>query len=281
MDSKNLVNNDQNPFYHYQEQTPYNTISGSFDIIPATKLEEMIEPECSSSANKYPVGFRFRPTDEELINYLKEKIMNKPIRVDQEINIANIYQYNPQELAEMFGSSGDNVWYFFTPRDRKYPNGIRPNRAAGTGYWKATGGDKHIRNNHNQIIGSRKALVFYEGKPSKDSRNDKTNWLMQEYTVGQSSRRKTDAKDMRLDDWVLCKIYLKATKSNKKQSEINPVDQQYDSISMQNVVMISTTNNDHYDQVLDSWALGDNLEPCNLDDICNFSFPEYNGGRIT
>jgi len=30
---------------------------------------------------------------------------------------------------------GEKEWYFFTPR---------PNRAAGTGYWKATGADKPI-----------------------------------------------------------------------------------------------------------------------------------------
>ncbi|CAL5370986.1 unnamed protein product [Camellia sinensis] len=35
--------------------------------------------------------------------------------------------YKPYEEKE---------WYFFTPRDRKYKNGKRPNRAASDGYWK-------------------------------------------------------------------------------------------------------------------------------------------------
>ncbi|KAG8390206.1 hypothetical protein BUALT_Bualt01G0059400 [Buddleja alternifolia] len=122
------------------------------------------------------------------------------------------------------GIKGD-VWYFFKSRVRKYPNGSRPNRAAGTGYWKVTGADKHIFNNHGKTIGSGKALVFCEGKSSKDSRSTMSNWIMHEYTVlNQPSRNKRNADDMRLDDWVLCRIYFRTSKSNKNLLEC-PVDQ--------------------------------------------------------
>ncbi len=70
---------------------------------------------------------------------------------------------------------GEKEWYFFSPRDRKYPNGARPNRAATSGYWKATGTDKPIlTSNGAQKVGVKKALVFYGGKPPKGI---KTNWI--------------------------------------------------------------------------------------------------------
>lgn len=73
---------------------------------------------------------------------------------------------------------GEQEWYFFSPRDRKYPNGARPNRAATSGYWKATGTDKPVLSTGNEKVGVKKALVFYGGKPP---RGVKTNWIMHEY----------------------------------------------------------------------------------------------------
>lgn len=80
---------------------------------------------------------------------------------------------------------GDQEWYFFSPRDRKYPNGARPNRAAISGYWKATGTDKPIlTSDGNHRVGVKKALVFYGGKPPKGV---KTNWIMHEYRLADNS----------------------------------------------------------------------------------------------
>lgn len=77
---------------------------------------------------------------------------------------------------------GESEWYFFSPRDRKYPNGARPNRAAVSGYWKATGTDKVIYS-RSKFVGVKKALVFYKGKPPKGI---KTDWIMHEYRLNES-----------------------------------------------------------------------------------------------
>ncbi|KAL0418500.1 UNVERIFIED_CONTAM: NAC domain-containing protein 18 [Sesamum radiatum] len=175
----------------------------------------------------YPPGFHFMPSDAELIlEYLKKRIQNLPIPIS-EICEVNLYQYNPQHLAAMYPQLGQTGWYFFTPRDRKYPNGSRPNRAAGTGYWKATGADKDVYRDDGKKVGSRKALVFYEGRPPKGK---KTDWIMHEYRVkDQPPRHKRDANDMRLDDWVLCRIHEKLARTAKKnvqQQRNSPQDDQ-------------------------------------------------------
>jgi len=74
--------------------------------------------------------------------------------------------------------------YFFSTREAKYPNGNRSNRATGSGYWKATGIDKRVVTSRgNQIVGLKKTLVFYKGKPPHGSRTD---WIMHEYRLSSS-----------------------------------------------------------------------------------------------
>ncbi|KAF8027463.1 hypothetical protein BT93_E0384 [Corymbia citriodora subsp. variegata] len=150
-----------------------------------------------------PAGFRFHPTDDELVNhYLIRKCSSLPISVPIIAEI-DLYKVDPWDLPEM-AMYGEKEWYFFSPRDRKYPNGSRPNRAAGTGYWKATGADKPI--GRPKTLGIKKALVFYAGKAP---RGVKTNWIMHEYRLANVDRSAGKKKNSRLDDWVLCRIYNK------------------------------------------------------------------------
>ena len=93
----------------------------------------------------------------------------------------------------------ENEWYFFTPLDRKYPNGVRPNRATVSGYWKATGTDKAIHSG-SKYVGVKKALVFYKGRPPKGT---KTDWIMQEYRLNDSNKQasKQNGSSMRVSSF--------------------------------------------------------------------------------
>ncbi|KAH0460094.1 hypothetical protein IEQ34_010757 [Dendrobium chrysotoxum] len=154
-----------------------------------------------------PPGFRFHPTEEELVGYyLTRKISSQ--RIDIEI-IADIdlYKIEPWELQDRckFGYEEQNEWYFFSHKDRKYPSGTRTNRATASGFWKATGRDKAIVSK-SKVIGMRKTLVFYEGRAPNGRKSD---WIMHEYRLHSS--------------WVVCRAFKKQS-PNQRQcfSTYNP-----------------------------------------------------------
>ncbi|WZZ10468.1 hypothetical protein YC2023_096389 [Brassica napus] len=106
-------------------------------------MEKMVDP--------HPVGFRFHPTEEEIIGYyLREK---------------NMDSFDPWELPSHSSSiRKDDVWYFFARKDNKYVHtkkkvkttniteeplfskkedkynrGGRQSRKKSSGFWKKTG----------------------------------------------------------------------------------------------------------------------------------------------
>ncbi|CAN6350982.1 unnamed protein product [Urochloa humidicola] len=124
-------------------------------------------------------GFRFHPTEEELIEfYLRRKVEGKRFNVEL-IAFLDLYRFDPWELPAM-AVMGGKEWFFYVPRDRKYRNGDRPNRVTASGYWKATGADRMIRGESNRPIGLKKTLVFYSGKAPKGVRS---SWIMNEYRL--------------------------------------------------------------------------------------------------
>nr|GMC48565.1 NAC domain-containing protein 35 [Ipomoea batatas] len=124
-------------------------------------------------------GFRFHPTEEELVEfYLRRKVEGKPFNVEL-ITFLDLYRYDPWELPAL-AAIGEKEWFFYVPRDRKYRNGDRPNRVTTSGYWKATGADRMIRSENFRSIGLKKTLVFYTGKAPKGIR---TSWIMNEYRL--------------------------------------------------------------------------------------------------
>ncbi|XP_048574925.1 NAC domain-containing protein 26-like [Triticum urartu] len=126
-----------------------------------------------------PSGFRFHPTDEEIItSYLVPKVL-KPTFTTIAIAEVDLNKNDPYELPEK-AKMGEKEWYFYCQKDRKYPTGIQTNRATKAGYWKATGKDKEIFHPLPTLIGMKKTLVFYKGRAP---RGEKTNWVMHEYRL--------------------------------------------------------------------------------------------------
>ncbi|KAI4296129.1 hypothetical protein L6164_036113 [Bauhinia variegata] len=143
-------------------------------------------------------GFRFHPTEEELVEfYLRRKVEGKRFNVEL-ITFLDLYRYDPWELPAL-AAIGEKEWYFYVPRDRKYRNGDRPNRVTTSGYWKATGADRMIKTENFRSIGLKKTLVFYSGKAPKGIR---TSWIMNEYRLPQHETERYQKAEI-----SLCRVY--------------------------------------------------------------------------
>lgn len=156
-----------------------------------------------------PPGFRFHPTDEELItHYLSHKVLDSHFcaRAIGEVDLNKVEPWELPWRAKM----GEGEWYFFCLRDRKYPTGLRTNRATEAGYWKATGKDKEIYRG-KALVGMKKTLVFYKGRAP---RGEKTNWVMHEYRLEGKFSIHNLPKPSK-NEWVVSRIFEKSSGGKK------------------------------------------------------------------
>ncbi|KAG2240275.1 hypothetical protein Bca52824_090918 [Brassica carinata] len=137
---------------------------------------------------RLPPGFRFHPTDEELVvQYLKRKVLSSPLPA------SIMSRADPWDLP----GNLEKERYFFSTREAKYKMET------------ATGIDKRVVTSRgNQIVGLKKTLVFYKGKPPHGSRTD---WIMHEYRLSSSPPSSMGPTQ----NWVLCRIFLKKRAGDK------------------------------------------------------------------
>eukprot|EP00262_Sarcandra_glabra_P016234 TRINITY_DN5231_c0_g1_i1.p1 TRINITY_DN5231_c0_g1~~TRINITY_DN5231_c0_g1_i1.p1 ORF type:complete len:707 (+),score=99.46 TRINITY_DN5231_c0_g1_i1:78-2198(+) len=162
------------------------------------------------SLTSLPVGVRFSPTDEELVNHYllgKMKGRESEVKAIKEVDVCKFEPWDlPDRAEKSVTRSNDSEWFFFSPRDRKYPTGNRSNRATKEGYWKATGKDRTIKQ-RKKPIGTKKTLVFHKGRAPDGER---TPWIMHEYQThgGQGS-------------YVLCRLFYRPDELNASSNSDN------------------------------------------------------------
>ncbi|XP_010425846.1 PREDICTED: NAC domain-containing protein 60-like isoform X1 [Camelina sativa] len=137
-------------------------------------------------------GFKFSPTDIELISYYLKRKMDGLERSVEIIPEVEIYNFEPWDLPDKSIVKSDSEWFFFCARGKKYPHGSQNRRATRMGYWKATGKERNVKSG-SEVIGTKRTLVFHIGRAPKGGR---TEWIMHEYCmIGVS-----------LDALVICRL---------------------------------------------------------------------------
>ncbi|XP_038891306.1 protein FEZ-like [Benincasa hispida] len=227
------------------------------------KVEEVMLP-----------GFRFHPTDEELVGfYLKRKIQQRPLLIEL-IKQIDIYKYDPWDLPKL-GGSGEKEWYFYCPRDRKYRNSARPNRVTGAGFWKATGTDRPIYSSDGtKCIGLKKSLVFYKGRAAKGV---KTDWMMHEFRLPSlndppPTKRLIDKTITPNDSWAICRIFKKTNSTAQRALSLSSNNMIPPLLSETNT---SDDNHNAYNNFPTKFPNLPSFETHQYSSISNISYPNF------
>jgi hypothetical protein len=172
-------------------------------------------------------GFRFHPTEEELLEfYLKQQVMasgrtnsSKKQQISFDIiPTVHLYRHDPWDLPALAAITSEREWYFFVPRDGargKVHGGGRPSRTTERGFWKATGSDRAVRcaADPKRLVGLKKTLVYYQGRAPRGA---KTDWVMNEYRLPEV----VDGKAEPQQEVVLCKVYRKAVSLKELEQRV-------------------------------------------------------------
>ncbi|KAE8661660.1 hypothetical protein F3Y22_tig00113725pilonHSYRG01689 [Hibiscus syriacus] len=160
---------------------------------------------------KMPIGFRFHPTDEELVvHYLKRKALSLPLPASI-ISDLDVLQTDPWSLPGELNEKR----YFFSSRYGDESNKKRK-RVAGCGYWKPIGKEKSIlASGTNQVVGLKKALVFCQRKRSN---NTNTRWFLHQYRLVRSLATfdPNSTQTELVGDWSVFRVFHRKSKAKKQ-----------------------------------------------------------------
>ncbi|XP_021822620.1 NAC domain-containing protein 76-like isoform X2 [Prunus avium] len=200
--------------------------------------------------------FRFRPSDEKMVNLLWKKINGKDYQVMPEINYKpwdlpdnesillflrflkqlrqgkasiipeiDFYKHEPWDLAGaglMFPDSPyqARTWFCFSRPDYKYVDSPRRSRLTEKGFWKITGQPREVKSRQlsNSLTCKKKTLTFHLGRPKKSSN---TGWVKQEYYLTPTD---PGSNPNQLSGLVLYRVKYKSAdyeSDNKKRQDVS------------------------------------------------------------
>ncbi|CAI5467570.1 unnamed protein product [Closterium sp. Yama58-4] len=169
-----------------------------------------------------PVGYRFRPSEEELVfSYLLNRTSGQAYAARPLLQLpeVNVLRCDPSSLPS--DACFDGEWFFYY---RPSQHGSKKERSVKcgetvVGFWKSTGNDHAVRlgrskssssNGHASqkalpdggVTGMKKKLVYYSKSGPSDHKGSKTDWIMDEYRLEAEAGSELAAL-------VLCRVFIK------------------------------------------------------------------------
>ncbi|KAF6984921.1 hypothetical protein CFC21_002865 [Triticum aestivum] len=176
-----------------------------------------------------PPGYRFYPTEEELVRfYLRHKLDgSRRADIERVIPVADVCSLDPWQLPEVHRgacASHGEPWFYFCARQDREARGGRPSRTTPSGYWKAAGTPGLVYSAGGHLVGTKKTMVFYRGRAPAGA---KTKWKMNEYRALEEDGADADAAAPASNpvfqvrsEFSLCRLYTSS--GNMRQFDRRP-----------------------------------------------------------
>ncbi|CAI9283414.1 unnamed protein product [Lactuca saligna] len=174
------------------------------------EMEDTLETSRTTAIRKIqmPIGYRFRPTDEEIIiHYLRPKVFSFPLPATAILHAHHLFLHHPSRLP---GNPKEKKYFFCkTSSHRPFSNPA--------GFWKP------IINSHkfilapgcNHPIGFKKCFVFYQ---ISNQRRSRTPWILHQFRLLYPLPNK-------MEEWTVCSIHM-SKKHNKSQQRIHKKEEE-------------------------------------------------------
>jgi len=186
-----------------------------------------------AALRQLPPGFRFRPTDEELVvQYLRRKALGVPLPAAVIPVVRDLYSLDPWDIpAAADASEGEK--YFFAVRPAGVGGGCSgklggARAATASGRWKPAGKEKPVVlprpcGGGSLLVGVKRAMTFAPRRKKKASSAAlAAGWVMHEYRLAAPLHKNGCSLAQAEGEWVVCRVFQRSSNSNRPRRRATP-----------------------------------------------------------
>ncbi|CAL4999962.1 unnamed protein product [Urochloa decumbens] len=173
-----------------------------------------------------PPGFRFRPTDEELVvQYLRRKAFGVPLPAAVIPAVPGLYSLDPWDIPTVLASpdASEGEKYFFAVRPAGGGCGSKSggaSRATASGRWKPAGKEKPVVlprpcGGGSLLVGVKRTLTFVPRRKKKASALA-AGWVMHEYRLAAPLHKNGCSLAQAQGEWVVCRVFQRSNRPRRR-----------------------------------------------------------------
>ncbi|KAK6148595.1 hypothetical protein DH2020_019507 [Rehmannia glutinosa] len=176
-----------------------------------------------------PIGWRFQPTDEELLcSYLAKKVGCGPLpaQVIKEIDATEFFSKHPWDIVDSL-SKEENIeteWYFFIHGAGYLHGKMKKNRRVGDengiGYWRSIGKEDPIYDGDGNVYATKIYSTYFLAKPNGTDDESEADLVTARVTAENVLRTKSTLLREQVRDTNELRQLKKLKKTHWKMEEL-------------------------------------------------------------